>query len=141
MISRIFFLIFLTSILFTAGIFLTVNAQLPGSNSGGSSQNGLTSTIIPKKSIGVRITSPITGDQIFINGTNYFNKNGEKLSMLGTSVINTNSSSTCFVSIIANGVKPYQLTNGTDQKEIVIILLGSILFPHHMLLLQKALIK
>ena len=36
--------------------------------------------------------------------------------MLGTSVINTNSSSTCFVSIIANGVKPYQLTNGTGPK-------------------------
>ncbi len=116
MISRIFFLVFLTSILFTAGIFLTVNAQFPGNNSGGNSQNDLTSTIIPKKSIGVRISSPITGDQIFINGTNYFNTNGEKLSILGTSLSNTNSSSTCFVSIIVNSVKPYQLANGTGPK-------------------------
>ena len=113
MISRIFFLIFLSSVLLTAGIFSTANAQLLGNNNGSNSQNTSISPIIPKKTFGVRITSPLTGDQIFINGINYLNKNGEKLSIQGTSVSDTNSSSACSVSIIVNSVKPYQTTNAT----------------------------
>ncbi|MER5174509.1 MAG: hypothetical protein ABJB76_10945 [Candidatus Nitrosocosmicus sp.] len=116
MISKTFFLVFLTSILLTAGIFSTVNAQSPGTNNGSNSQNKPLSTIIPKKSFGVRITSPMAGDQVFINGTNYFNKNGEKLSILGTSASDTNSSSACSVSIIVNSVKPYQTAIGTGSK-------------------------
>lgn len=116
MISKTFFLVFLTSVLLTAGIFSTVSAQSPGTNNGSNSQNKLLSTIIPKKSFGVRITSPMTGDQVFINGTNYFNKNGEKLSIQGTSASDTNSSSACSVSIIVNSVKPYQTAIGTGSK-------------------------
>jgi hypothetical protein len=44
------------------------------------------------------------------------NKNGEKLSIHGTSTASANNTSTCGVSIIANGVKPYQLANGTGPK-------------------------
>ncbi len=116
MISRILFLVFLTSILLSAGIFSTVNAQLPGPNNGSNSQDKSISTIIPKKSLGLRIDSPLKGDQIFINGVNYLNKNGEKLSIHGTSTSDTNGSSTCGVSIIANSVKPYQSANGTGPK-------------------------
>jgi hypothetical protein len=116
LISRILFLVFLTSILLSAGIFSTVNAQLPGPNNGSNSQDKSISTIIPKKSIGLRIDSPLKGDQIFINGVNYLNKNGEKLSIHGTSTSDTNGSSTCGVSIIANSVKPYQSANGTGPK-------------------------
>ena len=116
MISRILFLVFFTSILLSAGIFSTVNAQLPGPNNGSNSQGKSISTIIPKKSLGLRIDSPLKGDQIFINGVNYLNKNGEKLSIHGTSTSDTNGSSTCGVSIIANGVKPYQSANGTGPK-------------------------
>jgi hypothetical protein len=116
LISRILFLVFLTSILLSAGIFSTVNAQLPGPNNGSNSQDKSISTIIPKKSIGLRIDSPLKGDQIFINGVNYLNKNGEKLSIHGTSTSDTSGSSTCGVSIIANSVKPYQSANGTGPK-------------------------
>jgi hypothetical protein len=44
------------------------------------------------------------------------NKNGEKLSIHGTSTSDTSGSSTCGVSIIANSVKPYQSANGTGPK-------------------------
>ncbi len=116
MISRTLFLVFLTSILLSAGVFSTVNAQSPGSKNVNNSQDKSLSAIIPNKSIGLRITSPLKGDQIFINGANYLNKNGEKLSIHGTSTYSTDNTSTCGVSIIANGVKPYQLANGTGPK-------------------------
>ncbi|HEY6534396.1 MAG TPA: hypothetical protein VIY08_01085 [Candidatus Nitrosocosmicus sp.] len=115
MISRTFILIFLASILFFSGVCTYVNAQQPGpvNNSPSSSVSNIIST--PKKSIGVRITSPVFGDHILINGKNYFNKNGEKLIVRGTSVFNS-SLTECSVSIIANGIKPYQITNGTGPK-------------------------
>ena len=116
MISRTLFLVFLTSILLSAGFFSTVNAQSPGSKNVNNSQDKSQSAIIPNKSIGLRITSPLKGDQFFINGLNYLNKNGEKLSIHGTSTASANNTSTCGVSIIANGVKPYQLANGTGPK-------------------------
>jgi hypothetical protein len=116
LISRTLFLVFLTSILLSAGFFSTVNAQLPGSKNVNNSQDKSQSAIIPNKSIGLRITSPLKGDQFFINGLNYLNKNGEKLSIHGTSTASANNTSTCGVSIIANGVKPYQLANGTGPK-------------------------
>ena len=52
MISRILFLVFFTSILLSAGIFSTVNAQWPGPNNGSNSQGKSITTIIPKKSLG-----------------------------------------------------------------------------------------
>ena len=115
MISRTFILIFLASILFFSGVCTYVNAPQPGpvNNSPSSSISNIIST--PKKSIGVRITSPVFGDHILINGKNYFNKNGEKLLVRGTSVFNS-SLTECSVSIIANGIKPYQITNGTGPK-------------------------
>jgi hypothetical protein len=116
LISRTLFLVFLTSILLSAGFFSTVNAQSPGSKNVNNSQDKSQSAIIPNKSIGLRITSPLKGDQFFINGLNYLNKNGEKLSIHGTSTASANNTSTCGVSIIANGVKPYQLANGTGPK-------------------------
>jgi hypothetical protein len=116
LISRTLFLVFLISILLSAGFFSTVNAQSPGSKNVNNSQDKSQSAIIPNKSIGLRITSPLKGDQFFINGLNYLNKNGEKLSIHGTSTASANNTSTCGVSIIANGVKPYQLANGTGPK-------------------------
>ncbi|HXT83601.1 MAG TPA: hypothetical protein VN704_04625, partial [Verrucomicrobiae bacterium] len=60
MISRTFILIFLASILFFSGVCTYVNAQQPGpvnNNNPSSSISNIIST--PKKSIGVRITSPV----------------------------------------------------------------------------------
>ncbi|MDQ4072702.1 MAG: hypothetical protein M3162_00215, partial [Thermoproteota archaeon] len=71
-------------------------------------------TTTPKKPYGVRITSPTNGEVIFVNGTEYFNRYGEQLLIEGFSISERNSnSSKCSVSLIANSVRPYQLTNAT----------------------------
>ena len=57
----------------------------------------------------------MNGEQIFVNGTDYFTKNGENLLIKGFSVYDKNNSSSCVVSVIINNVKPYQLTNATGQ--------------------------
>ena len=104
----------LTSMLLTAGISSSIIAQLPANNA--SSNNQSTSeTISPVKSNGVRITSPLDGEQISSDGKNYFNKNGENLSINGFSVYEKNNPSDCKVFVIVNNVKPYQLTNPTGK--------------------------
>ena len=116
LVYKIFFLAFIPSILLFCGFFLSIDAQSVGNNSTINSQNSSSGLIPTKKSYSLRISSPVTGDVVLINGTNYFNKNGEKFSVQGLSVFDTNSSLNCYVSIIANGVKPYQTTNGTGPK-------------------------
>jgi hypothetical protein len=113
LISRIIFLVLLTSILLTAGVFSSVNAQLLGNNSTSNSQNASEVPTSQKKPYGIRITSPVNGEEVYINGTNYFDKNGDNLSFKGFSVSDKNNSSSCIVSMIANSVKPYQSTNAT----------------------------
>ena len=100
--------------LLTAGISSSIIAQLPANNA--SSNNQSTSeTISPVKSNGVRITSPLDGEQISSDGKNYFNKNGENLSINGFSIYEKNNPSDCKVFVIVNNVKPYQLTNPTGK--------------------------
>ena len=95
-------------------MFSSVSAQIPENDTISTSQN--TSNVsVPQKSNGVRITSPINGEQVFVNGADYFTKNGENLLIRGFSVYDTNNSSSCVVSVIINDVKPYQLTNATGQ--------------------------
>ena len=109
-----FLLVFCSFFLFVASVYPTVSAQLPGNdtiNTGQSTSN----VSVPQKSNGVRITSPINGEQIFVNGTDYFTKNGENLLIKGSSVYDINNSSSCVVSVIINNVKPYQLTNATGK--------------------------
>jgi hypothetical protein len=102
--------------LLTAGISSSINAQLPANNASSSNNDQSTSKAIsPVKSNGVRITSPIDGEQISSNGKTYFNKNGEILSINGFSIYEKNNSSDCKVFVIVNNVKPYQLTNATGK--------------------------
>jgi PKD domain len=54
--------------------------------------------------IGVKITSPSTGSSISIGG-----KQGPQLEISGTSTDNSNTD--CQVSVIVNGIKPYQLVS------------------------------
>ncbi len=110
----IFLIVFFSSFLFVASVFSPVSAQLPKNDTIITGQS--TSSIsVPQKSNGVRITSPINGEQIFVNGTDYFTKNGENLLIRGFSVYEKNNSSSCVVSVIINNVKPYQLTNATGK--------------------------
>ena len=100
--------------LLTAGISSSIIAQLPANNT--SSNNQPTAeTISPVKSNGVRITSPLDGEQISSDGKNYFNKSGENLSINGFSIYEKNNSTDCKVFVIVNNAKPYQLTNSTGK--------------------------
>ncbi|MEJ7641763.1 MAG: hypothetical protein WKF36_06155 [Candidatus Nitrosocosmicus sp.] len=95
-------------------MFSSISAQLPENDTISTSQSA-SNVSVPQKSNGVRITSPINGEQIFVNGADYFTKNGENLLIKGFSVYDTNNSSSCVVSVIINDAKPYQLTNATGQ--------------------------
>ncbi|HZH39344.1 MAG TPA: hypothetical protein VEX17_04705 [Bacillales bacterium] len=112
MIYSIFLIVFISSFLFVASVFSTVSAQLP-ENDTISINKSASDVSVPQKPNGVRITSPINGEQIFVNGTDYFTKTGENLLIKGFSVYDKNSSSNCVVSMIINDVKPYQVTNAT----------------------------
>ncbi len=99
---------------FLPNLYSLIYAQIisPGKSDNVTAQN--TTTL--KKPYGVRITSPANGEVIFVNGTNYFNKYGERLLIEGSSISEMNSnSSKCSVSLIVNGVRPYQLTNATGE--------------------------
>ena len=100
--------------MFIAFVFLSVSAQSPENDTISTSQSA-SNVSVPQKLNGVRITSPINGEQIFVNGTDYFTKNGENLLIRGFSVYDRNNSSSCVVSVIINDAKPYQLTNATGQ--------------------------
>ncbi len=86
-----------------------------GNNISSISQNASNVTT-PQKPHGVRITSPVNGEQILVNGTDYFTKNGENLLIKGISIYDKNTFSNCAVSVIINNVKPYQLTNASGQE-------------------------
>ncbi len=91
-----------------------VSAQLLENDTISTSQS-TANVSVPQKLNGVRITSPMNGEHIFVNGTNYFAKYGENLVLKGFSIYEKNNSSSCVVSVIINNVRPYQLTNATGQ--------------------------
>ena len=62
----------------------------------------------PTQGIGVKITSPSTGSSIPIGG-----KQGPQLEISGTSSDNSNTD--CDVSVIVNGIKPYQQVNANGS--------------------------
>lgn len=62
---------------------------------------------------GIRITNPSTGDQVFINGSDYFDSRGAKLTIEGFSVSDNGNLTGCEVSVIANSIFPYQAANGS----------------------------
>jgi hypothetical protein len=101
--------------LLTAGVSSSVVAQLPANNTSSNDQSPSEAISPIKKSNGIRITSPIDGEQISSNGKSYFDKNGENLSIKGFSTYENNNSSNCKVFVIINNVKPYQLTNATGK--------------------------
>jgi hypothetical protein len=61
----------------------------------------LTPSSPPTQDVGVKITSPSTGSSVTIGP-----KQGQQLGVSGTST--DNSKTDCQVSVIVNGVKPYQ---------------------------------
>ncbi len=110
-------LIFSTFIII-GGLFSGANAQiLPQNNNQDSDSKPITApsstpTTI-KNPYGIRITNPTNGIQFFINGTDYFDSTGKRLSVEGFSVSNNGNLTNCDVSIVTNSIFPYQNVNGT----------------------------
>ena len=90
LVYKIFFLALITNILLFCSIFSSIHAQSVGNDNTINSQNSSSGLTPTKKSYGLRISSPVTGDIVLINGTNYFGKNGKEFSIQGFSVFDTN---------------------------------------------------
>ena len=123
--SIIFSLIYQISIalIFSTFIFLGgslsgASAQiLPQTNNQNSESASITAPSstppLVKNPYGVRITSPSNGDQVFLNGSDYFDITGKRLSVEGFSVSNNGNLTNCDISIVTNSIFPYQNVNGT----------------------------
>jgi len=110
-------LIFSTFI-FIGGLISGVSAQiLPQNNNQNSDSTPITApssaTSLHKNPYGIRITNPTTGDQVLINGTDYFDSTGKRLSVEGFSISNNGNLTNCDVSIVTNSIFPYQSANGS----------------------------
>ena len=85
-----------------------IKIQIPPSITAPSSTPSLV-----KNPYGIRITNPTNGDQVLINGTDYFDITGKRLSVEGFSISNNGNLTNCEVSIVTNSIFPYQSVNGT----------------------------
>jgi len=110
-------LIFFTFI-FLGGSLSGASAQiLPQTNNQNSDSASViapssTPTMV-KNPYGIRITNPTNGAQVLINGTDYFDSTGKRLSIEGYSISNKGNLTNCDVSIVTNSIFPYQNANGT----------------------------
>jgi hypothetical protein len=66
-----------------------------------------------KNPYGIRITNPTNGEQVLINGTEYFDSTGKRLSIEGFSISNKGNLTNCDVSIVTNSIFPYQTAKGS----------------------------
>jgi hypothetical protein len=103
---------------FLGGLFSGASAQiLPQNNNQNSDSTSITapssSPSLVKNPYGIRITNPTSGDQVLINGTDYFDITGKRLSVEGFSTSNNGNLTNCDVSIVSNSIFPYQSVNGT----------------------------
>jgi PKD domain len=74
-------------------------------------------TVLSPQSIGVKITSPATGQEVSVINNNSSNNNNNNLTISGTST--DDALTDCQVSVIVNNVKPYQSTvaNSSGEKD------------------------
>ena len=110
-------LIFSTFI-FLGGLLSGASAQiLPQNNNQNLDSPSITAPSstpsVVKNPYGIRITNPTSGDKVLINGTDYFDVTGKRLSVEGFSTSNNGNLTNCDVSIVTNSIFPYQSANGT----------------------------
>ena len=118
LIYRIMIILILSTFVLFTGVVSSVQGQiLPQNNNPAAttSDPSSTSTAI-KNPYGIRITDPTNGKQFLVNGTSYYNNNGQKLSLNGFSVANSGNLTNCDVSIVTNNKFPYQPANGTGPQ-------------------------
>ncbi|MDQ3083594.1 MAG: hypothetical protein M3Q77_02120 [Thermoproteota archaeon] len=118
LIYQISIMLIFTTFVFLGGLLSGASAQILPQNSNQNSDS--TSVTAPsstpslvKNPYGIRITDPTNGAQVFINGTDYFDSTGKRLSVEGFSVSNNGNLTNCDVSIVTNSIFPYQNVNGT----------------------------
>lgn len=118
LIYRIMIILILSTFVLLSGVVLSTHAQiLPQNNNPAATTPEPISTSSPVKNpYGIRITDPTNGKQFFINGTNYYNDDGQKLSVKGFSVANSGNLTNCDVSLVTNNKFPYQPANGTGPQ-------------------------
>ena len=104
----------LSSFVLLGGVVTSIQGQILPQNNNPSP--AISTTPAVKNPYGVRITEPTNGQQFLINGTNYFENEGQKLTVAGFSVSNGGNLTNCDVSIVTNNKFPYQLANGTGPQ-------------------------
>ena len=108
-----------STLIFIGGLLTGASAQiLPQNNNQNSDSNSITAPpsstpTLVKNPYGIRITNPTNSVQFFINGTDYFDSTGKRLSVEGFSVSSNGNLTNCDVSIVTNSIFPYQNVNGT----------------------------
>ncbi|MDN5866224.1 MAG: hypothetical protein L0H55_02355 [Candidatus Nitrosocosmicus sp.] len=107
-----------STFIFLGGLLSSASAQiLPQTNNQNSDSASITAPSstppLVENPYGVRITNPTNGDQVFLNGTDYFDITGKRLSVEGFSVSDNGNLTNCDVSIVINSIFPYQYVNGT----------------------------
>lgn len=114
LVYKILFIFILSASLFLSAGLVTANAQiLPQNNDSTTAQSSLAPIDNP---YGLRITDPAKDETIFINGTNYFDSKGKKLTLSGFSVADNRNLTGCDVSVVTNNVFPYQAANATGPQ-------------------------
>ena len=118
LIYQISIMLIFSTFIFIGGLFSGASAQiLPQNNNQDSDSNSITAPsstpTLVKNPYGIRITNPTNGVQVFINGTDYFDSTGKRLSVDGFAVSNNGNLTNCDVSIVTNSIFPYQNVNGT----------------------------
>ncbi|CAN5886085.1 hypothetical protein BH23THE1_BH23THE1_01700 [soil metagenome] len=118
MIYQISIVFIFSTFIFLGGILSGASAQiLPQNNNQNSDSTSITAPssapALVKNPYGVRIINPTNGDQVLINGTDYFDITGKRLSVEGFSVSSNGNLTNCDVSIVTNSIFPYQNVNGT----------------------------
>lgn len=111
-------LLFLSTFILFTGVVASIQGQiLPQNNNPAATTTDPSSTSPAiKNPYGIRITDPTNGKQFLVNGTAYYNNNGQKLSLNGFSVANSGNLTNCDVSIVTNNKFPYQPANGTGSQ-------------------------
>jgi hypothetical protein len=118
LIYQISIVLIFSTFIFLGGLLSGASAQiLPQNNNQNLDSTSITAPSstpsMVKNPYGIRITNPTSGDKVLINGTDYFDVTGKRLSVEGFSTSNNGNLTNCDVSIVTNSIFPYQSANGT----------------------------
>lgn len=120
LIYRIMILLILSTFILFTGVVTSIQGQILPQNNNPTAKpaDPIAGSPAVKNPYGIRITDPTNGKQFMLDGTTYYNNNGQKLSLTGFSVANSGNLTNCDVSIVTNNKFPYQPANGTGSQGV-----------------------